>query len=68
MSTESEAAEGAVQSRSCVDCGKPVDALYAGIAICDECLVARGSCCQESKDFYEDGEAACSRPGKGVED
>lgn len=32
---------------SCVDCGMPVEEAFGGIAICGDCLTARGSCCAE---------------------
>lgn len=32
---------------NCVDCDAPIEAPVGGIAICDNCLSTRGSCCPE---------------------
>jgi len=34
-------------THTCIDCGVPVQETLGGIAICGDCLAARGSCCPE---------------------
>jgi len=46
---------------TCIDCGAPVEAPVGGIAICDNCLSTRGSCCPEFGAFDLTGEAATPR-------
>ncbi len=44
--------------RTCIDCGAPVEAPVGGVAICDNCLSTRGSCCPEFGAFDLTEEAA----------
>ncbi|HBR95655.1 MAG TPA: hypothetical protein DEA90_15965 [Opitutae bacterium] len=43
----SKSVSPSIDGEKCIDCGAPVTERIGGIAICENCLSTRGSCCPE---------------------